>query len=193
MGVDLKPAVFLDRDGVINPEIFYSDTQSFESPRSPEEFSLFPGVPGALFRLQQAGYLLFIVSNQPNYAKGKNSLEELALIHAKMIRLLQAGEIVLTDNFYCYHHPLGIVPAYSGICECRKPLPYFLLRAAQKHTLDLGASWMIGDRETDIECGKKAGVNTLKIVSQTLAHDMQNGIVATSLQEAAEMILRKDV
>lgn len=165
MGIDLKRAVFLDRDGTLNPEIFYADTQAHESPRTPQELTLLPGAAEALLRLQQAGFLLFLVSNQPNVAKGKNTSAELAAIHGRLEQLLAASGVTLTESFYCYHHP-----DYTGPCPCRKPSPHFLLQAQARYNLDMVHSWMIGDRDSDIECGRRAGVRTLRAGgSMTLA------------------------
>lgn len=186
MGIDLRRAVFLDRDGVINAEIFYTDTQSYESPRAPEEFFLLPGVAEVMLRLQQADFLLFVVSNQPNHAKGKTSLEQLATIHTRMEMFLQEAGITLTESFYCYHHPDGITPGYNGLCRCRKPSPHFLLEAQQKYQLDMSRSWMIGDRETDIECGKRAGVQTIRIGKP---QQEEPDFTAASLPDALSIML----
>jgi len=137
VGIHLKRAIFLDRDGTLNAEFYYADTGAFESPRTPDEFMLLPGVPDALLQLQKAGFLLFIVSNQPNAAKGKVSMETLAAIHNEMLRQLGAAGIGITQSYYCYHHP-----DFTGPCECRKPSPYFLLKAAKKYDLDLSQSWI---------------------------------------------------
>ncbi len=156
-------AVFLDRDGVINRNVFYDDTGEWESPRTVADFALINGVLPALHSLQQAGFLLFVVSNQPSFAKGKTTMGDLRAIHIRMENLLRASGIRFAGVFYCYHHPQGVVPSLAVHCACRKPSPHFLFEAARNYDLELSKSWMIGDRDTDIECGQAAGVQTIRI------------------------------
>ena len=189
--VDRVRAVFLDRDGVLNRNVFYPDTGKFESPRKPEDFELFPGVLEALSQLQQAGYLLFLVSNQPNYAKGKSTLDELHGVHAALSKSLDQAGIKFTEFFYCFHHPQGIVPSHSGNCDCRKPSPYFLKKAALDFQISLPDSWMVGDRATDIECGHAAGVQTIRVLEDHPAMQAATEPVATL--EAADLVHAVDL
>lgn len=186
-------AVFLDRDGVINRNVWNATSGEYEAPLTVADFALAPGALEALRRLQEAGFLLFVVSNQPNYAKGKASLEELAAIDARMGREVAAAGIALAGVYYCLHHPEGIVPEYSGACVCRKPSPYFLLRAMREFGLDSAESWMIGDRETDVICGHAAGVRTIFIDERGVG---SGGVgadwVAPGLADAAGYICRDD-
>lgn len=161
-----RPAVFLDRDGVINRNVFNPATGSHEAPLTAADFVLVPGATQALHQLQAAGFLLFIVSNQPNYAKGKSTLKDLAAIDTRMRRELTSSGITLSAIYYCLHHPNGIIPEYTGPCACRKPSPYFLLCAIRQFHLAPGRSWMIGDRETDILCGHAAGVRTILVSAE---------------------------
>lgn len=156
-------AVFLDRDGVLNANVLNPATQAWESPHRVEAFRLHEGVIEALHRLQAAGYLLVVVSNQPSYAKGKTSLENIQAIAARLESEMTQADVKIARYCYCLHYPQGIVPEYSFKCECRKPSPYFLIEAAKDFDIDLSQSWMIGDRETDIECGKAAGTRTIFI------------------------------
>ena len=160
--VQARKAVFLDRDGVINQNVFYPDSSEFESPRSVEEFELYPWTLEALRRLCDAGYMLFVVSNQPNFAKGKSSLEPLREIGDALIAQTAASGIDIVASYYCFHHPASLLPGYSA-CNCRKPSPKFLFEAAAEYNLELEQSWMVGDRPTDIECGLRAGVKTIRI------------------------------
>jgi len=153
-------AVFLDRDGVLNELVLNSVTKEYESPPSPKEMYIPTGIVGALKSLQQK-FLLFVVSNQPNYAKGKMSMEALQAVNHAFAQQMQEKGIQFSEYFYCFHHPQGVVKEYSGDCVCRKPKPYFLLKAAEKYELDLARSWMVGDRDTDVQCGKAAGVLTI--------------------------------
>jgi D-glycero-D-manno-heptose 1,7-bisphosphate phosphatase len=161
--VNVIRAVFLDRDGVLNQNVFNPRSGEYESPCKPEEFEISPNVLPALRGLQCAGFLLFLVSNQPNHAKGKSTLEELRAVHSRLVVALQTAGVSFADYYYCFHHPDGTVAGYSGHCECRKPSPYFLLKARDEFGISLPESWMVGDRGTDIECGIAAGVKTIRV------------------------------
>jgi D-glycero-D-manno-heptose 1,7-bisphosphate phosphatase len=113
--------------------------------------------------LDKSGYLLFVVSNQPSYAKGKTTLENIKEIHDKFHTILTRTGVTFTEYYYCFHHPDGIIPKFSGKCHCRKPEPYFPLKAKKDYQLDMSASWFIGDRDSDIFCGQNAGVRTIMI------------------------------
>jgi D-glycero-D-manno-heptose 1,7-bisphosphate phosphatase len=159
-------AIFLDRDGVLNHNVVNPLTGEREAPLTPDDFRLIPGVLEALSHLRDAGFLLFLVSNQPNYAKGKATLGAHEAIHRKLETALDEAQITFKDFNYCLHHPDAVVPSLLGPCECRKPSPYFLLKAHDLHAIDLAESWMIGDRATDVQCGKAAGVRTIRIVDE---------------------------
>lgn len=187
-----KKAVFLDRDGVINALVPNPSTGDWEAPLAANQVRLLNGVSQAIRALTDAGYLLFVVSNQPNYAKNKASLEEIQKIHEKIEQKLAKAGARINAFFYCYHHPSGTKPGYSAQCDCRKPSPFFLLQAAKKHNLDLASSWMIGDRNSDIECGLAAGVRTI------LLRSLQDGgkrgpaipgAYANNLPEAVSLII----
>jgi D-glycero-D-manno-heptose 1,7-bisphosphate phosphatase len=148
-------AIFLDRDGVLNDNVWYPDTGCWESPRTLAEFALAVGVLPSLAALQQAGYQLFLVSNQPNEANGKSPPGTLAAMHFRLLAILSGAGVYLENSYYCTHHP-----RITGPCGCRKPSPYFLHDAAKRYNLSLRDSWMIGDRVTDMQCGHAAGVRT---------------------------------
>lgn len=158
-----QAAVFLDRDGVLNPLVLNPNTGRMESPLTLGQFRLCEGVLPALFRLQNAGYALVLVSNQPNLALGKSSLETLGEIHQELVTELLFAGIHFARFCYCLHHPKGVTPGYTGLCVCRKPSPWFLLRARDELSLSLPHSWMIGDQPTDIQCGHSAGVRTIRV------------------------------
>jgi D-glycero-D-manno-heptose 1,7-bisphosphate phosphatase len=143
---------------VLNPS-----TGEYESPGRPDDFRLSPGVLPALQALQSAGFQLVLVSNQPNCAKGKSTLEELQAVHALLVIRLNEAGVEFARFCYCYHHPNGVVAEYSGPCECRKPSPYFLTKASHELSISLADSWMVGDRATDVECGIAAGVRTIRV------------------------------
>ncbi len=190
----LQRAVFLDRDGVINGNVQDPATGEYGAPLLPEQFHLAPGALVAMVALRRAGFLLFLVSNQPNYAKGKSSLETLRAIHDRLEAELKAAGIDFAEFFYCYHHPDGIVPEYSGPCRCRKPSPYFLLKAENEFGLSLGESWMVGDRPVDVECGRAAGTRTILVgpdhPSARAKAQVEPDFEAGDLADAAEIILK---
>jgi D-glycero-D-manno-heptose 1,7-bisphosphate phosphatase len=153
---------------------------------------LYPYTISCLKELQSVGYDLFLVSNQPDYAKGKVTLESLLKVNEKFQSMVSSRGITFRDLYYCYHHPDGIVKEYAYACDCRKPEPYFLLKAQQKYSLDLAGSWMVGDRDTDIECGRSAGVRTILINEPHSADKRGNSnpdFTVKDLSEATQIIL----
>jgi D-glycero-D-manno-heptose 1,7-bisphosphate phosphatase len=152
-------ALFLDRDGVVNDLVYYPSHDEWESPRHVADLRIRPGVTTALRELTSNGWLLFLITNQPSFAKGKCPLEDLQEVHEQVLARLQGDGVVITDSYVCYHHPQSIVDGY-GTCECRKPSPFFIQKAARDYEIDLSRSWMAGDQGTDIEAGRRAGVRT---------------------------------
>lgn len=138
-----KKAVFLDRDGTLNFDPGYIN--------DPGKFELIPGVPEALRRLVDAGYLLVVVSNQSGIARGKIAPGELRKIHAKLDRLLIAHGVRIHHYALCFHHP-------DEDCECRKPKPKLVLETAARYAIDPARSYMVGDKLSDVECGRNAGL-----------------------------------
>ncbi len=158
-----QKAIFLDRDGVINKLVLNPATRAYESPHRPEDLVFCMNVFKPLKELSGAGFKLFIVSNQPSYAKGKTTLKATKEIAEKFKHELEKKSVRITESFYCLHHPDGIVPKYAKKCACRKPSPFFLFKAQKKYGLNLKGSWMIGDRDSDIKCGRLAGCRTILI------------------------------
>lgn len=148
-----RKAVFLDRDGVINYEVNLLHT--------PEALKLISGVADAIRMINKAGYLALVVTNQPVIARNLCSIEDLDAIHAKLETLLGIEGAYIDGIFYCPHHPDKGYPEerteYKIDCECRKPKPGLLLKAADQFNIDLPNSIMVGDRTADIEAGKAAG------------------------------------
>lgn len=157
--------VFLDRDGVINHNWFNPSTREWESPIRPDDFRFRPSVLDALAALQAHGFHLFLVSNQPSAAKGKCTLDDLREVHERFAAALDAAAIVFEEFYYAYSHPDAVIPELSGHSPGRKPSPYFLEIAIGKYRLDRSNCWMVGDRDTDIECGRRAGVRTIQVES----------------------------
>ena len=188
-----NPAIFLDRDGVLNELVLNADTGEYESPLAPDQVRLISGAAAAAKQLQSAGYQLFIVSNQPNYAKGKSTLENLAAIAKKIESDLTNEQVQIVRAFYCYHHPQGVVPAYTGACRCRKPGPQLLFDARDAYDVDLSHSWMVGDQDTDIGCGRRAGCKTVLVLNPNSAARRKGSetptFTAENLTAAARQIL----
>jgi len=160
-----RKAVFLDRDGVINANVFYADSGEEEAPRTAADFHLLPGALEAMRQLQDAGYLLFVVSNQPNQAKRKATKTDHDAIQSLLAETLDCTGIKIEEFFYCFHHPDGVEPSLSGPCDCRKPSPFFLNQARDRYALDMAKSWMVGDRVSDVVCGCSAGTKTVRIAN----------------------------
>ena len=187
MGIDevKRAAVFLDRDGVLVEEIYYRETGEIEAPMRPEDVRLIPEAAAAALRLRAMGFLLILISNQGAAAKGKIGLDSLWRTHLRFTELLLASGVTLDAEYYSFSHPDGVVPGLSGASLDRKPSPYHLMVAAARFDLDLGRSWMVGDRSTDVDCGRAAGAMTIRIDTNALSGTDRH---AGSLAEAAEII-----
>lgn len=188
-----SPAVFLDRDGVLNELVPDSDSGEPESPLRVEDVRLLPGVAAAAARLARAGFTLVCVSNQPAAAKGLVSVEVLLAIHGRVIELLAREGVELAGTRLCLHHPQGVVPELAGTCACRKPAPGMLLDAAAALRIDLRASWMVGDTDADVGAGRAAGCKTLLIEHSASKHKRRSGIRpdrrAADLPDAVGLLL----
>jgi D-glycero-D-manno-heptose 1,7-bisphosphate phosphatase len=184
--------VFLDRDGVINEDVFYPESNEWEAPLHPDHLVLRPGVMAALLRLQSLGCALVLVSNQAAYAKGKVALTELMAVHDRLLEWLTASGVEFSEFCYSYTHPEGIVPGFSGPSLARKPGIYFLVTSAARHGIDLSRSWMVGDRDTDIMCGKAAGARTVLVANPragTKAGRFPADFYAESLPQAVDIVV----
>jgi D-glycero-D-manno-heptose 1,7-bisphosphate phosphatase len=189
----LRPAVFVDRDGVINTLVPDPATGLPESPLAVDQVRLLPGAGAALRRLHEAGFLVVGVSNQPAAAKGKVTLAELEGVQARVLGLLAEEGFVPEAFELCFHHPDGVVPELSGPCDCRKPAPGMLLAAAERLKIDLDHSWLIGDTDTDVEAGAAAGVHTVLVATPGSAHKRGSSTpdeVVADLAAAVERVLR---
>lgn len=172
-----QKAVFLDRDGTINIyKNFISD---------PDDFELIDGVAEAIAILNQKGFLVIIVTNQPVIARGECSLNTLQEIHNKMETLLGQKGAYVDGIYFCPHHPDKGFPGerseYKIDCNCRKPKPGMLLQAAEKYNIDLLNSYMIGDSLIDAEAGKAAGCKSILIKADKSRIKIENIKVYESL------------
>lgn len=162
-----QKAIFLDRDGTINEYVgFLTDIK---------EFRLLDGVAEAIRKINASGYLAIVVTNQPIIARGEVSFTELQEIHNKMETLLGAEGAYIDAIYFCPHHPdkgfEGERVEYKISCDCRKPKPGMLLKAAEDFNIDLSRSWMVGDGKNDVEAGKNAGCKTVLIGTEDYGQD----------------------
>ncbi|HYM55736.1 MAG TPA: HAD-IIIA family hydrolase [Solirubrobacteraceae bacterium] len=171
-----RPAVFLDRDGVLNELVPSLLTGVSESPLKVDDVRLVAGAAAAVRELARAGFALVCVSNQPAAAKGEASVAQLRDVHERVIELLAREGAVLDASRLCLHHPEGSAPGLAGSCACRKPAPGMLLDAAAGLGLDLGASWMVGDTDADVAAGQAAGCRTIMLEHPGSAHKRSSAV-----------------
>jgi D-glycero-D-manno-heptose 1,7-bisphosphate phosphatase len=152
----MLPAAFIDRDGVINAELDYVHRI--------EDFHVLPGVVQGLKRLSACGYALVVVTNQAGIAKGKYTHAAFETLTRHMLAQFAAEGVTFAGVYHCPHHPQGQVAAYARECDCRKPAPEMLLRAARELGLDLARSVLVGDKTSDTQAGRKAGLRRTVLV-----------------------------
>jgi D-glycero-D-manno-heptose 1,7-bisphosphate phosphatase len=178
MGIgEVTKAVFLDRDGVLNLPVV-RDGKPYP-PASVDDLRIYPDAWDALTSLKRAGYLLIVVTNQPDVARGTQTSAGLSAIHAAIGATLPIDQFVV-----CAHED-------ADGCECRKPRPGMVLTAAAEHHVDLERSFLIGDRWRDIECGAAAGVRSVLLERnyRERKSSVPPAFVTTSISEAAAWIL----
>ena len=167
--------MFLDRDGVINRGVVKAG-QPF-APFSLDEFEVIPGVPEALSKLRAAGYMLIVVTNQPDVARGLGRRSQVEAIHAFLLERLS-----LDDIRVCYHDD-------GDRCACRKPLPGMIYAAAVEHEIQLAQSYMVGDRWRDVGAGKSAGCTTILVNRFPETAHIEPDVELSDLAGAADWIL----
>jgi len=185
----MKKAVFLDRDGTLIRNHHYGC--------NPNEIELLEGVPKGLRLLKRAGYYLVLVTNQSGIARGFFTEGQLAAMHRRLGAVLEEQGVGIDGWYYCPHHPDGVVPEYSVTCDCRKPRPGLLLRAAEELGIDLRASYLIGDAISDMEAGVVVGCRTILVMTgrgarQLLSREARRGrgySVSRNLSHAVRRIL----
>lgn len=180
MPESFKPVriVFLDRDGVINRAL-ERDAKPYP-PRTLAEFEILPEAPAACAKLKAAGFILVVATNQPDVGRGTLDQSVVEKIHAHMMARLPIDRVEV-----CYHPGQG-----QSHCDCRKPKPGMLLRAARLLEARLGECWMVGDRWRDVDCGHAAGCKTI-FIDRGYAEELkqQPDFRAKDLLEAADIIL----
>jgi len=180
-----QPAVFLDKDGTLIEDVPHNV--------DPDRIRLAPGVGEGLARLRAVGFRLIVVSNQSGVARGFFTEEALAIVRDRINELLEAFGVELDGFYHCPHHPEGVEPRYAVACDCRKPAPGMILKAARERAVDLDRSWFIGDILDDVEAAHRAGCRAALIdngneTEWTRSPLRWPEIVATDLAEAARLI-----
>lgn len=165
-----KPAVFLDRDGTIMREAEYLS--------DPAGVELLPGAAEGICRLRQAGFAAVVTSNQSGVARGYFDEAAVGRVNARLAELLAAAGAGLDGVYYCPHYPGASVAKYARVCDCRKPAPGMLLAAARDLGLDLGRSWVVGDKAADIEFGSRQGLKTILVLTGYGAKTREEGFAA---------------
>ncbi len=188
-----KPAVFIDRDGTINEQMGYINHIS--------RFVLLPGSAEAIKLLNDHGYLVIIVSNQSGIGRGYFPMELVNKVHAHMKALLERDNARVDGIFFCPHYPKGKLSEYSTACECRKPKTGLIKMACRDFDIDMANSYVIGDRCTDIELARNAGLKGILVKTGYGLGDLEYVFphlsfkpfhVTGDLLEAVRWIIRND-
>ncbi len=167
----VNAAVFLDKDGTLVENVPYN--------ADPAKIRLVAGAGEALRAMQEAGYRIFVVSNQSGVARGYFPETALGGVLKRLREMLAGQGVELAGFYYCPHHP-------QGHCACRKPQPGLILRAAAEHEVDLGKSWLVGDILDDVEAGRRAGCRTI-LVDNGNETEWRNGAERTPHFKVADL------
>jgi D,D-heptose 1,7-bisphosphate phosphatase len=174
----MNKAIFLDRDGTLNPDPGYID--------HPDKFELFPDTVEALKKMVDAGFILVLVTNQSGIARGLITPEMLSAIHDKLEKLLAEGNVKLSGIYFCPHHPDFTYKGVS-VCKCRKPATGMIEMAKSDLDIDLEHSFLIGDRESDLRMALNAGVTPV-FIGKELPQGFDKVISFISLNDAADWL-----
>jgi D-glycero-D-manno-heptose 1,7-bisphosphate phosphatase len=187
-----RRAVFMDRDGTISEEVGYVN--------HPSRYRVFPYAAEAVSLINREGWLAILVTNQAGVARGYFPEDMITKVHSILSEELAAGGAHLDAIYYCSHHPSVGSPPYRLDCDCRKPKPGLIQQAAREFDIDLENSWMIGDRYSDVEMARRAGVKAGFVLSgyghgewefQRSTWPTEPDIVVPDLLEAVKTILGK--
>jgi D-glycero-D-manno-heptose 1,7-bisphosphate phosphatase len=185
-----RPAVFIDRDGTISEEVGYLD--------HPSRLDIYPYSSAAIKLLNSSGWLAIVITNQSGVARGYFSEDVLVEINDRLTQLLHKDGATVDAVYYCAHHPTIGAPPYRQHCKCRKPGTGLIRKANLDFDIDLGSSWVIGDRYTDVALARNAGLHSALVLSgyghgeweyQRASWATQPDIVAQDLLQAVTSIL----
>ncbi len=166
----MRPAVFLDRDGVMTVEE--------KKILLPSEIRLYANTIDSIRRLKDHGYFVLVISNQSGVARNLFAESELIELNEKLMQ-----ETGVDGIYYCPHHPEGVVPEYAITCNCRKPKTGLIQRACEDFSINLKESWIVGDKETDVLTGKAAGIKTILVMTGYGKDEISRGITANIIAE----------
>lgn len=188
-----KRALFLDRDGVICHMVNYPS--GFDSPQQVEDVKLIKGIADVIKLATSKNWRVIEISNQPGVAKGKQTQQLATDIESRVHNLLREADVSVDATYICQHHPHGVVPELSIKCDCRKPKPGLLLKAAREHNIDLSSSIFYGDKASDVQASGAAGCKSMILLHDedtlekvTEAHDAPADFKVNSHQEALNII-----
>jgi D-glycero-D-manno-heptose 1,7-bisphosphate phosphatase len=186
----MNRAIFIDKDGTLLTDVPYNV--------DPEKVSFSPLCMEGLRDLQSEGFMLIIITNQSGIARGYFDVAAFHRLRSHVDTLLREQGIKIHDWFFCPHYPEGKITAYAIDCDCRKPKPGLIKRAARKFNIDLTKSWIIGDILHDIEAGNRAGCRTILINNGNETEwnhtaDRKPTHVVSNINEAAEFILQEEL
>lgn len=182
-----KRAVFLDRDGTINIEKNYLHRVA--------DFEFIPGAPEAIARLNAAGFLVIVVTNQAGIGRGYYGVDEVNLLHDHLQKEIARYGATVDGFFICPHHPTEGVGNFRTLCSCRKGEPGMLYEARDQFDIDLAESYMVGDKISDVEAGLKAGCQCILVLTGYGASEKhklkdEQVVVVTDIAAAADLILQ---
>jgi D-glycero-D-manno-heptose 1,7-bisphosphate phosphatase len=185
----MNRAVFIDKDGTLVEDVPYNV--------DPARIRITEGAIEGLKLLKAEGFLLILISNQSGVARGYFSLDELGGVRHKINEMLEAEGVSFDAMYFCPHHPQGVISEFAIHCNCRKPEPGMILKAAHDFDIVLSASWMIGDILHDVEAGNRAGCRTLLInngneTEWEINADRTPTALVSDLQEAASYIINAE-
>ncbi len=175
------PAVFLDRDGVINIDSGYVHRVA--------DFQFIPGVLGACRSLHVAGYKLIVVTNQAGIAHGYYDEQAFEDISGWMRERFREAGAPLTGVYYCPHHPCAKISRFRCGCDCRKPAPGMILQAVREHQIDVAKSFLVGDKESDLEAAERAGISNRYLV-RTAGRSVERSDSSGEFESLADVVRR---
>lgn len=174
-------AIFLDRDGVINRDNGYTYKIT--------DLEFLPDVPESLRILSQAGFKLFVITNQSGVARGFYTLSDVNQFHDFLQSELARYHVQIDAFLVCPHHPQGVIKEFAKACDCRKPEPGLIREAMSKFDINLSESYLIGDKFSDIECAKRMGIKAYQVLSEESKNHPWAVKQVTGLGEVARLIL----